>query len=81
MGIIWVGMHLCSSMSDTWGEFTYTVGYLVSLLRFGTITGKHATLMMLMQTISVSVYKSFFVILAVFILLLCYSFFGVILFG
>jgi hypothetical protein len=45
------------------------------------IVFQHATLKMLMQTIIVSVYKSFFVILAMFLLLLCYSYIGVILFG
>ena len=32
------------------------------ILRFFTITGKHATLKMLMLTVVVSVYKSFFII-------------------
>ena len=79
MGIIWVGLFTLSSRD--WRSFSYTFGYFVSIFRFMTITGKHATLMMLTHTIVVSVYKSFFVILAVFILLLCYSFMGVILFG
>ena len=34
-----------------------------------------------MATIVVSVYKSFFIILAMFLLLLCYAFIGVVLFG
>ena len=36
---------------------------------------------MLMQTVGVSVYKSFFIIMGMFILIMCYSLIGVILFG
>src|SRR5690606_4676185 len=45
------------------------------------ITGKHATLKMLMLTVAVSVYKSFFIIMGLFLLILCYALAGVILFG
>jgi hypothetical protein len=39
------------------------------------------TLKNLIMTIAVSVYKSFFIILAMFLLLLCYAFWGVLRFG
>ena len=51
------------------------------ILRFFTIIGKHATLKMLMQTVFVSIIKSFFIIMSMSILITCYALAGVILFG
>lgn len=62
-------------------EISYSFGFVVVILRFFTITGKHVTLKMLMLTVAVSVYKSFFIIMGMFILILFYAFMGVILFG
>jgi hypothetical protein len=45
------------------------------------LLGKHATLTMLIQTVGVSVYKSFFIIMGMFILITCYALIGVNLFG
>ena len=56
-------------------------GYIVIILRFFTIIGKHATLKMLMQTVFVSIIKSFFIIMGMVILISCYALAGVILFG
>ena len=56
-------------------------GYVVIILRFCTIIGKHATLKMLIQTVFVSMYKSFFIIMGMYILMTCYALVGVILFG
>lgn len=39
------------------------------------------TLKMLLLTVVVSMYKSFFIIVGMFLLLLCYAFAGVVLFG
>ncbi|KAJ8310369.1 hypothetical protein KUTeg_012234 [Tegillarca granosa] len=60
---------------------SYAFGFIVIVLRFFTITGKHATLKMLMQTIIMSVFKSFFIIMGMFLLMISYAFAGVILFG
>ena len=54
---------------------------MVIILRFFTITGKHATLKMLFQTVLVSIYKSFFIIMGMALLITCYALVGVILFG
>lgn len=62
-------------------DMSLTFGYTVIILRFFTITGKHATLKMLMLTVVVSVYKSFFIIMGMFLLIVFYGFAGVILFG
>lgn len=76
IGCIWVLVHfsLTNNLSNTFG-------FIVVILRFFTITGKHATLQMLMLTVVVSVYKSFFIILGLFVLVLFYSLMGVLLFG
>jgi hypothetical protein len=54
---------------------------MVIVLRFFTITGKHATLKMLMLTVGVSVCKSFFIIFGMFLLVFFYALAGTILFG
>lgn len=76
IGSIWVINHWLLT-----NKFTYSFGFIVVILRFFTITGKHATLQMLMLTVVVSVYKSFFIILGLFTLVLFYSLLGVQLFG
>ena len=54
---------------------------MVAILRFFTITGKHATLRMLMLTVGVSVCKSFFIIFGMFLLVFFYALAGTIIFG
>lgn len=91
LGVVWIVLHQTLSTSS---ETIIIFGYLSIILRhrtfhtntskprrFLTIAGKHATLSMLMQTVGVSVYKSFFIITGMFILIMCYSLIGVILFG
>lgn len=62
-------------------HLTYFLGCMVVILRFFTITGKHATLKMLMLTVGVSVCKSFFIIFGMFLLVFFYALAGTILFG
>ncbi|XP_022657492.1 sodium leak channel non-selective protein-like isoform X6 [Varroa destructor] len=76
LGIGWVALHF-SLMNAT----SNTIGFVIVILRFFTITGKHATLRMLMLTVVVSVYKSFFIIMGMFLLIFFYACTGVILFG
>ena len=76
-GIIWIFTHYSLQQSTASNSF----GLVVIILRFFTITGKHAALKMLMLTVVVSMFKSFFIIMAMFLLMLFYAFAGVILFG
>lgn len=62
-------------------DVSYSIGFMVIVLRFFTITGKHATLKMLMLTVGVSVCKSFFIIFGMFLLVFFYALAGTILFG
>lgn len=57
------------------------MGFVIVVLRFFTITGKHATLKMLMLTVDVSVCKSFFIIFGMFLVVFFYALAGTILFG
>ncbi|CAF3038249.1 unnamed protein product [Rotaria sp. Silwood2] len=81
LGIIWIILNIVSMSKIEFQEFSNTFGFTVIILRFFTIAGKHATLKMLMLTIIVSFFKSFFIILGMFLLMLVYAFAGVILFG
>ena len=72
---------LSHHQSKVQNNYTNSLGFICIILRFFTITGKHATLKMLMLTVVVSVYKSFFIIMGMFLLLLSYAFAGTILFG
>lgn len=62
-------------------DLSYFFGFMVVILRFFTITGKHTTLKMLMLTVGVSVCKSFFIIFGMFLLVFFYALAGTILFG
>ena len=88
LGIFWIITHYFVAMpaSVVGGEarlkkFTYTFGYIVVILRFFTIAGRSTTLKMLMLTIVMSMFKSFFIIMAMVLLVLFYAYTGVILFG
>ncbi|KAH0624523.1 hypothetical protein JD844_032093 [Phrynosoma platyrhinos] len=76
LGIIWVILHFAIT-----NAYTYMMGACVIVFRFFSICGKHVTLKMLLLTVVVSMYKSFFIIVGMFLLLLCYAFAGVVLFG
>ncbi|XP_071779648.2 sodium leak channel NALCN isoform X3 [Centroberyx gerrardi] len=76
LGVIWIVLHFALL-----NAYTYMMGTCVIVFRFFTICGKHVTLKMLLLTVVVSMYKSFFIIVGMFILLLCYAFAGVVLFG
>uniref|UniRef100_A0A1I7YZN3 Transporter, cation channel family protein n=1 Tax=Steinernema glaseri TaxID=37863 RepID=A0A1I7YZN3_9BILA len=87
-GIFWVITHFFVALpaSVVGGEtrlkkFTYTFGYIVVIMRFFTITGRNTTLKMLMLTVVMSMFRSFFIITAMFLLVLFYAYTGVILFG
>ncbi|EEC06683.1 voltage-gated ion channel, putative, partial [Ixodes scapularis] len=80
LGVIWVIMHFMMMVGIP-NDFSNSFGFVVVILRFFTITGKHATLKMLMLTVVVSVYKSFFIIMGMFLLIFFYALTGVILFG
>ncbi|XP_076278980.1 sodium leak channel NALCN-like isoform X4 [Lasioglossum baleicum] len=76
MGVIWIVIH-CTMKND----LSYVIGFMVVILRFFTITGKHTTLKMLMLTVGVSVCKSFFIIFGMFLLVFFYALAGTIIFG
>ncbi|XP_031343875.1 sodium leak channel non-selective protein-like isoform X3 [Photinus pyralis] len=76
LGVMWIIIHVTFK-----SDLTYFIGFMVVILRFFTITGKHATLKMLMLTVGVSVCKSFFIIFGMFLLVFFYALAGTILFG
>ncbi|XP_076223619.1 sodium leak channel non-selective protein na [Nomia melanderi] len=76
VGVIWIVIH-CTMKND----LSYVIGFMVVILRFFTITGKHTTLKMLMLTVGVSVCKSFFIIFGMFLLVFFYALAGTIVFG
>uniref|UniRef100_A0A914L7A2 Ion transport domain-containing protein n=2 Tax=Meloidogyne TaxID=189290 RepID=A0A914L7A2_MELIC len=88
MGLFWISTHFFVALpaSAVGGEsrlkrFTYTFGYIVVILRFFTIAGRNNTLKMLMLTVVMSMFRSFFIIMAMVLLVLFYAYTGVILFG
>ncbi|KAI1704443.1 ion transport protein [Ditylenchus destructor] len=87
MGIGWVILHFfvalpaAAVVAMRLKKFTYTFGYVVVVLRFFTIAGRNTTLKMLMLTVVMSMFRSFFIIMAMVLLVLFYAYTGVILFG
>ncbi|XP_067933869.1 sodium leak channel NALCN-like [Watersipora subatra] len=90
-GVIWAVLHFSLQKPEPSSpdysklqsnrEGVDTVGYIVIILRFITITGKHATLKMLMLTVAESMWKSCFLIIGMFLLMLFYAYSGVLVFG
>ncbi|CAG0907530.1 unnamed protein product, partial [Cyprideis torosa] len=76
LGLAWMVSHFLVH-----NDLSHSFGFTVIILRFFTITGKHATLKMLMLTVVVSFFKSFFIIMGLFVLILTYGLIGNILFG
>uniref|UniRef100_A0A0N5A4C0 Sodium leak channel non-selective protein n=1 Tax=Parastrongyloides trichosuri TaxID=131310 RepID=A0A0N5A4C0_PARTI len=88
LGIIWIFTHFFVALpasvvggAVSLKRYTYTFGYIVVVARFFTIAGRNTILKMLMLTVLMSMYRSFFIILAMFLLVLFYAYTGVILFG
>ncbi|XP_055922237.1 sodium leak channel NALCN [Eupeodes corollae] len=75
-GVVWIFLQTILR-----SDLSYFIGFMVVILRFFTITGKHTTLKMLMLTVGVSVCKSFFIIFGMFLLVFFYALAGTILFG
>ncbi|XGW29936.1 hypothetical protein V3C99_009173 [Haemonchus contortus] len=89
-GLLWIFLHFFvavpSSSFDPAPQkklktFTYTFGYIIVILRFFTIASRNSTLKMLMLTVVMGMFRSFFIITAMFLLVLFYAYTGVILFG
>lgn len=94
LGVIWMFLHIMLKVTLGFlfksgnlehnlfqNDLSYFIGFMVVILRFFTITGKHATLKMLMLTVGVSVCKSFFIIFGMFLLVFFYALAGTIIFG
>ncbi|XP_064638187.1 sodium leak channel NALCN-like isoform X2 [Lineus longissimus] len=80
-GVVWIVLHFSLAFKEYLRVISNYIGLIIIILRLFTITGKHATLKMLMLTVIMSVLKSFFIIMGMFFLMLFYAFAGVILFG
>lgn len=70
--------HLFPNILTLWW---FSVKHSVWLLNCPSVLWMKVTLKMLLLTVVVSMYKSFFIIVGMFLLLLCYAFAGVVLFG
>ena len=86
MGLVWVLLHFPVGLPSVIRQtrlrrFTYTLGYIIVVLRFFTIASRNSTLKMLMMTVVMSMFRSSFIITAMFLLVLFYAYTGVILFG
>uniref|UniRef100_A0A914VUV0 Ion transport domain-containing protein n=1 Tax=Plectus sambesii TaxID=2011161 RepID=A0A914VUV0_9BILA len=91
LGLLWIVLHfvMAKTAKTVMGgedpsqlkKVTYTLGYIVVVLRFFTIAGRKSTLKVLMLTVVMSMFRSFFIIMAMFLLVLFYAYGGTILFG
>ncbi|PAA57585.1 hypothetical protein BOX15_Mlig029264g3 [Macrostomum lignano] len=82
-GVLWLVLLVTSlgRQDAQLRSFAEDFGWFVVVFRLFTLAGKHPTLKMLMLTVLMSTFKSFFIILGMFLLLLVYALSGVILFG
>ncbi|KRX67480.1 Sodium leak channel non-selective protein [Trichinella sp. T9] len=75
-GLIWCLLHFFVALpteKKNLREVTYLIGYSIVVMRFFTIVGRHSTLKMLMLTVFMSMLRSFFIIMAMFLLMLFYA--------
>uniref|UniRef100_A0A0R3W3J0 Sodium leak channel non-selective protein n=1 Tax=Taenia asiatica TaxID=60517 RepID=A0A0R3W3J0_TAEAS len=81
LGLIWIVLHF--SLRSTPGNriISNNSGWVIQMLRFFTIAGKYVTLKMLMLTVTMSIYKSLFILTSMVVLMLVYGLMGVVLFG
>ena len=78
-GVVWAILNF--SLTGEAYNASLVMGVVILVFRFLTLSGKHTTLKMLMLTVVMSLVKSFFIIAALFVLILCYALSGVVLFG
>ncbi|VDD75896.1 unnamed protein product [Mesocestoides corti] len=90
MGVVWVVLHFCLRSTPVrhlqYHSFANRIisdnfGWVIQMLRFFTIAGKYVTLKMLMLTVTMSIYKSLFILTSMVVLMLVYGLMGVVLFG
>ncbi|VUZ56904.1 unnamed protein product, partial [Hymenolepis diminuta] len=81
LGVIWVVLHLSLRSTQENRIISNNFGWIIQMLRFFTIAGKYVTLKMLMLTVTMSIYKSLFILTSMVVLMLVYGLLGVVLFG
>ncbi|KAH8876511.1 Sodium leak channel non-selective protein [Schistosoma japonicum] len=81
LGVTWIILHFILRPIPEKHMISNNFGWFVLMLRFFTIAGRHVTLKMLMLTVVMSMYKSLFIIMSMFLLMMVYALAGVILFG
>ncbi|VDO07851.1 unnamed protein product [Rodentolepis nana] len=74
-----ISMHSLLAMENR--IISNNFGWIIQMLRFFTIAGKYVTLKMLMLTVTMSIYKSLFILTSMVVLMLVYGLLGVVLFG
>ncbi|VDM31031.1 unnamed protein product [Hydatigera taeniaeformis] len=81
LGLIWVVLHFSLRSTPANRIISNNSGWVIQMLRFFTIAGKYVTLKMLMLTVTMSIYKSLFILTSMVVLMLVYGLMGVVLFG
>ena len=80
LGILWMILNFSLEGKGSYNAST-AFGVIIIVFRFLTLSGKHAILKSLMLTVVMSLFKSFFIIAVLVLLMMCYALVGCILFG
>ena len=81
LGLIWSIVHFISYKYIQLQPVTLPIGVTIIVFRFLSLSGKLKTLRMLVLTVVMSLFKSFYTISVLVVLMMCYALVGVILFG
>ena len=81
LGLIWSIAQCISYQYTEAQEVTLPIGVTIIVFRFLSLSGKLNTLRMLVLTVVMSLFKSFYTISVLVVLMMCYALVGVILFG
>lgn len=81
LGVIWSVVHIASYWNDSIQPITLRTGVALIIFRLFSLVGKIESIRMIILTLAMSLYKSFYTISVLFVIMWCYALIGVIMFG
>ena len=80
-GVLWSIFHIMAYWSKSVQPITLQTGVVLIIFRLFTLAGKIESIRMIILTLGMSLYKSFYTISVLFVIMWCYALIGVIMFG
>ena len=81
LGVIWSVVHVASYWNESIQPITLRSGAALIIFRLFSLAGKIESIRMIILTLGMSLYKSFYTISVLFVIMWCYALIGVIMLG